>query len=324
MIIKQLNKMKIAKTATLSIFAFISLCSLLSCTHQTSPRILSLNTKVIASPVETQTIQPKPSHTIEPSNTATEGISTVVARIKTTKTARAATRTAGATMTPPTLTFTPSMTFTPSITFTPRSTHTPTPTLDGTVIVEDNQSLSFYPLAVGDEKIYEITITYVMSVTEQDEMIYDEWRGLLHEKVVKQYATKEGIVVDLYYPDYPQVSTFDFGNGQITEHTESLIFRENTVYNKYGYIVFDFPFEIGKEWLAFDIDMPWYTWKVDTKQEISTPAGTFSDCYSLVLNTRPDTTQKWFCEGIGIVREYAWHHPAWWIYESVLVNFERK
>ncbi len=220
----------------------------------------------------------------------------------------------------PTTTPSPTLTKVPTSTRTPRPTNTPSPTADFAKI---NEFLTIYPLAADVQYTYAVTITYAISYTEQGDLIYDEWYGLMHEQVVSQYSTENGIGFDLYSPDYPRVYSFPFGGGEVSEYSQSLEFRETGVYNTYDThddTLFEFPLEVGKAWLAFGPDLPGYRWKVTDAGEITTPAGYFQDCYLLILHTGPDSTQKWFCNGVGVVRKYAYHHPPTWLYEMTLIE----
>jgi hypothetical protein len=182
-----------------------------------------------------------------------------------------------------------------------------------------NQVLELYPLVVGEERVYEVTIYFVITVTEQNEEIFDTWTDLVHQQVVRQYPTHYGIGFDLYYPDYPEVSTFPLGGGRVGDYTESLEIRADGVY-QHGDPKMLFPLEVGKEWLAFGDEFPEYKWRVNVQEDVHTPSRDFSDCYPIQLITGPDSTTVWYCDRIGIVKEEAWHHPAYWMVTWTLVQ----
>ncbi len=186
-------------------------------------------------------------------------------------------------------------------------TNLPSPTIDVSSI---QNILAEYPMEVGMERIFTVTITYTMSMTEEDIINLDSWHGLVHEEVVGGYNTPEGVIYTVYSPDYPDVYSFPFGGGTTGPHTEIFRFFENQVL-EHNDIIYDFPLYVGKEWLAFPDLL--YKWTVSSNEDITTPAGHFDDCYVLSLITGPDSTEKWFCRGIGLVRLLAWHHPAIWI-----------
>lgn len=199
----------------------------------------------------------------------------------------------------------PRTTITPST--SPISSNTPLVTL-----LPLDDIFEIFPLAIGDERVYEVSILYAMDLDDNNDFIYEEWNGLVHELVTEQRITDNGIELDVYRPDYPSVSSFL--GVKIGEGTRTLEFREGGVYEK-GDPLLLFPLEVGQQWLAFGPDIPEYQWVVETKESVTTPAGSFTNCYRVSLWTRPDHTIIWFCDGIGIVRKTAAHHPPDWIYE---------
>lgn len=50
-----------------------------------------------------------------------------------------------------------------------------------------------------------------------------------------------------------------------------------------------------------------YVWHLATANPVTVPAGTFTSCYQATLTTNPDSTFRWFCAGVGLVR-YQYHH----------------
>jgi hypothetical protein len=51
-------------------------------------------------------------------------------------------------------------------------------------------------------------------------------------------------------------------------------------------------------------------WQVIGRENVSTPAGAFADCYHLTIVTNPDDTHAWFCPGVGFVRREYHHHGS--------------
>ncbi|HTX90023.1 MAG TPA: hypothetical protein VMC09_02305 [Anaerolineales bacterium] len=72
-----------------------------------------------------------------------------------------------------------------------------------------------------------------------------------------------------------------------------------------------FPLAEGAGWAAFPGIAPdsyhSYGWYVDQKLELNTSAGDFKDCYRVVLDTNPDTSIRYFCNGVGFVA-FEYHH----------------
>ena len=86
------------------------------------------------------------------------------------------------------------------------------------------------------------------------------------------------------------------------------------------------PFEVGKLWPAFP-DIPpredtCYQWHVESKVDVSVPAGEFKDCYRLLLYTMPDTTIRWVCPGVGLVAAEYHHHGSIEEYRAELKSFQ--
>jgi len=85
------------------------------------------------------------------------------------------------------------------------------------------------------------------------------------------------------------------------------------------------PLEVGKLWPAFaDIpprDDTFYQWYVESKVDISLPAGKFKDCFRILLNTLGDSLVRWICPGIGMVAEEYHHRGAINDYRYELQNY---
>ncbi len=76
--------------------------------------------------------------------------------------------------------------------------------------------------------------------------------------------------------------------------------------------ILEFPLQSENKWPAFpglplQEDSNSYVWYVEKQLDYSVPAGKFTDCYRIVLYTNPDTSIRYFCNGVGFVAmEY--HH----------------
>jgi hypothetical protein len=66
-----------------------------------------------------------------------------------------------------------------------------------------------------------------------------------------------------------------------------------------------------------------YAWDVVAREAVNTPAGRFSDCFSLILRTNSDDTQTWFCPGSGFVRRAYQHHGSIEDVTQVLLSYRK-
>ncbi|HND75346.1 MAG TPA: hypothetical protein PLQ75_05865 [Anaerolineales bacterium] len=70
-----------------------------------------------------------------------------------------------------------------------------------------------------------------------------------------------------------------------------------------------FPIEIGNSWGAITApgEDHMYKYNVEIKTSLSTPAGSFTDCYKIVFYTSGDSSIRYVCPGVGdVALEY--HH----------------
>lgn len=90
------------------------------------------------------------------------------------------------------------------------------------------------------------------------------------------------------------------------------------------------PLEAGKLWPMYPglppRDDTAYQWHVDSRLDVSVPAGNFTGCYRILLFTGPDDSVRYICPGIGLVAaEY--HHkgmPVNYRFELASYNFVSK
>lgn len=85
------------------------------------------------------------------------------------------------------------------------------------------------------------------------------------------------------------------------------------------------PFEVGNLW-AWDISLPPredtnYQWHVDAKVDVTVPAGTFKDCYRILLYMLNSSTIRWICPGVGLVAAEYHHHGAQDDFRAELASF---
>jgi hypothetical protein len=71
--------------------------------------------------------------------------------------------------------------------------------------------------------------------------------------------------------------------------------------------VIQFPLELDASWdiyneeAASDGDPPWYAWLVVGQRDVALPAGFFSNCWDMTLQTETENSDMTFCPGTGIV-----------------------
>ena len=180
------------------------------------------------------------------------------------------------------------------------------------------EMLEIYPLAEGKEFVYKAKYDYVTEITDDYQYIYDSWTGFTQLQILSAEVVEDMAIFSLRYANYPYYYSFQDEEFKTGEILESLTFQNGIVTDKNGFIDYYFPLDIGLQWIGLGEDFPEYRWYVDTIEDVITPAGYFQDCYKLSLWTRPDSSYIWFKPGIGIVKYYAFHHPADWSYELTL------
>ncbi len=92
------------------------------------------------------------------------------------------------------------------------------------------------------------------------------------------------------------------------------LINEPNEFKKTALAEITFPLQVGRLWNAFpnltDETGTNYRWFVESNVSITIPAGTFEDCFRILLYTLPDETIRWFCQGIGLVAVEYHHHSV--------------
>ncbi len=71
-----------------------------------------------------------------------------------------------------------------------------------------------------------------------------------------------------------------------------------------------FPMQVGDEWGSVDMlarKDGFYVWRVEAQENITVPAGCFTDCYRLAFWALSGDIHVGFCPGVGMV-SYKYHH----------------
>jgi hypothetical protein len=159
---------------------------------------------------------------------------------------------------------------------------------------EDEVEESYYPLNIGNEWNYEVTMTvdmsgtpYIYTGTSQDQII--GITQLTGGKSVFQFATL--LTLNGYY-----------GNDTFYMHetdTAVYIYEEldDTLPDKY----LEFPIVNGNTWTV----NPTQTAAVLGSVDISVPAGNYNDCWEIAYFDGDDTVFVYLAKGIGEVKGYA-------------------
>jgi hypothetical protein len=192
---------------------------------------------------------------------------------------------------------------TPTVTLIPSSpTVTPVPV---SLILED------YPLHVGSTWTYQVTVEYQDFDPASETVFVSTWEGKVTEKILSREQLDDGsikyITVMENYPDVLQDSV------EPVDRDGEYIISDGGVDNQF-YRIIQWPVEIGTWW--YFSETIGYIWEIFASEDVTTQAGAFEDCFILGLATRPDTTVRWFCPGIGFVREDYRHngtvHNEFW------------
>ncbi len=170
----------------------------------------------------------------------------------------------------------------------------------------------FLPLQPGVTWVYTAQIAY----QEMTEII--TYTGLITVEVTDVITHSNAITAHLYQTGHPLWQELDrhfyyvaagqkvyraYGDEQVER-----ILQDPEDPNLWPEYVF--PMQVGDEWGSADMlarKDGFYVWRVEAQENITVPAGCFTDCYQLALWTLPDDTHIGFCPGTGMV-SYKYHH----------------
>lgn len=165
--------------------------------------------------------------------------------------------------------------------------------------------LEQYPLTVGVTRVYSVTVDYDV-IHEGSSFKFVSVSGLVTETVTEWNQVRDTLLITSTFQAFPR----------------RLISEDKQQYNITGNKVFvdgretlQWPLEVGREGDPFngaitDAAPGWYVWRVSRREDVTTPAGVFADCFRLELWTQPDHTIAWFYPGVGIVRTEYHHHGS--------------
>jgi hypothetical protein len=163
--------------------------------------------------------------------------------------------------------------------------------------------LSDFPLAVGAKWVYAVEVTYLASYSDDGTVTYGYWNGTLVETIVGE-ATVDGAQAFEVAIETNPVPPPEVWVPPAPFYYE--IAPDGVIRN--GIKIYKWPLADGATWPAFEgID---YEWSAASLERVSTPFGTFTNCYTLALITGPDTTYEGFCPGVGVVQHEYFHHPS--------------
>lgn len=217
----------------------------------------------------------------------------------------------------PTMTFTP-IPSTPMETPTSLPTETPLPT---STPVPAELILEQFPLEIGMVRVYQVTYTYAVDVSP-DLMGFtpDSWTGLVTETIVSQRQQGARLIFEAEITGNPWY--FDGTEVVLQDYTVEYVVERDGI-RRMGIKIFQLPIGLDASWDAFQnysADSPgWYSWVVQDIEDVITPAGYFTDCWKMFLNTGRDHSTMSICPGVGIVELASFHHgtindPLWVLY----------
>lgn len=214
--------------------------------------------------------------------------------------------TATATLPPRPSTLTPLPTSTIRPTRTPG--HTPTASNTPTIVptsVPREEILTQFPLYVGQVRVYRVTYTYATDPNNENPVQPTAtWTGVVTETITAVQEAVVGLVFEAELQGMPD--HFDGETVVLQDGTIEYVIDNNGIRRGAMKIV-QFPLELDASWnvyneeAASDGDPPWYAWLVVGQRDVAIPAGFFSDCWSMTLQTETEDSDMTFCPGAGIV-----------------------
>lgn len=172
--------------------------------------------------------------------------------------------------------------------------------------------LDVYPLAVGTTWVYSVTL---------DENVIGHWTGPVTETVTSVEQQGQGLIfraeLDTQHPLLVQprervryyVALDDRLYRLASQQSLSAVIAHDGEGNEAAQIM-TWPLEIGQRWGEPEMMArgdSGYVWQVMAQEPVTTPAGTFEDCYRVRYVANTGYEQRWFCPGTGIVRS-DYHH----------------
>lgn len=165
---------------------------------------------------------------------------------------------------------------------------------------------------------YTETVVMVTSGTNEDIHIYkvEQTGGIIYDLDCTGFETRTAPAEKWYVTDPSRVYVACTQDelGEIIDELMLQTRKPGYPHPNYDEIVpiLEFPLQDKNVWpafsgLALQEDSNSYAWYVEEQLDYSVPAGKFTDCYRIVLYTNPDTSIRYFCNGVGLVAmEY--HH----------------
>ncbi|UCD06590.1 MAG: hypothetical protein JSV98_04985 [candidate division WOR-3 bacterium] len=157
---------------------------------------------------------------------------------------------------------------------------------------------NYFPLAVGN--IWNYNIVYRMIMTTDT----TQYTGTSTTEITRETILNSNIDV------LEQVTTTLWDDTTMTDHVDTTYLLSDgdrmLIYNDLADTDPDtglvFPFEQGSTWTVYADTTDTLTAEVLGQDDITVPAGTYSDCWDVRFTSLGQTQDNWFAEGVGIVR----------------------
>jgi hypothetical protein len=192
----------------------------------------------------------------------------------------------------------PPPTQTPSIVPTILSSEAPVSTPFSTP-VPSSLILAEFPLEIGITWEYEAEIAYQ---DPNDSMELLTWTGTVTDRVLDKKVDPDGKIVFTVQEDLePEPPQSVWRQSRTFEYSIS----GDGIFDG-GMKVFQYPLEDNQSWPVF----AGFEYEMTTQYigKVVTPYGELDNCYNFFIVTRPDTSIKTFCSGIGFAKHSYSHH----------------
>ncbi len=199
--------------------------------------------------------------------------------------------------------------------FAPATTFPPTPS--ATITPGPPSVLEVFPLRLGATWVYSVTVDYDWNQKPA------RWTGTVTETVSSMAERGDARVFDvqLLGPP-PDLSSWLFAINRYVARGNR-VYRLTSWDNLDQFLgreqggslsqVIEWPLRVGQQWGGAE-DLArgdgYLVWRVDAQENVTTPSGTFDNCFRLMLLTNPDHTLVWFCPNLGIARREYHHHGS--------------
>lgn len=196
---------------------------------------------------------------------------------------------------PATLTPRPTDTARPTVTPSPTPSETPTP---AATPVPREEILTQFPLYPGQIRVYRVTFTDEAGQADENQARPTTWTGLVTETITTVQEVGSDLVFEAAVQGMPD--HFDGEAVILSDTTVEYVVDNNGIWRD-GLKLVQFPLEVDASWPAVAEDSSDAAWLVTGQEDVAAPAGFFSGCWNLTLQTELENSQMTFCPGAGIV-----------------------